>query len=154
MYKHHTSHAHNLYIYTPRFYSRGHVVNRGAKIIQREDDSKQKCRWTPTQVDCTKCNCCSNLSGHRWFELHENGENTNVLDMLTTGPFVHAQKSTTCAFHSLLKLLSIRLRNTLQSLTKQKNTEYVIDWVCANVPQVNVQRNVLTCCNKTKLVQN
>ena len=43
----------------------------------------------------------------------------NVLYMVTTGTFTHAQKSTTCAFHSLVKLLSIMLRNTPQSLTKQ-----------------------------------
>ena len=43
----------------------------------------------------------------------------NVLHMSTTGTFAHAQQSTTCAFHSLVKLLSIRLRNTPQSHTRQ-----------------------------------
>ena len=43
----------------------------------------------------------------------------NVLHMLNTDTFVHAQKSTTCAFHSLVKLLNMRLRNTPQNLTKQ-----------------------------------
>ena len=62
----------------------------------------------------------------------------NVLDMLATGTFAHAQKSSTCAFDALVKLLSILLRNTLQSVTKQLNTKYVIDWVCANVHSVNV----------------
>ena len=30
----------------------------------------------PLFFDCTTCNCCSNHCGHRWFELHENDENT------------------------------------------------------------------------------
>ena len=42
-----------------------------------------------------------------------------VVHMLTTGTFAHAQKSATCAFHSLVKLLSILYTNTLQSLTEQ-----------------------------------
>ena len=43
----------------------------------------------------------------------------NMLEMLTRSTFAHAQKSSTCAFHSLVKLLSFLLRNALQSLTKQ-----------------------------------
>ena len=43
----------------------------------------------------------------------------NVLHMLITGTFANAQMSTTCAFHSLVKLLSILLKSTPQSLTKQ-----------------------------------
>ena len=43
----------------------------------------------------------------------------NVLDMLTTDTFAHAQQSSACAFHSLVKLLRVLLRNTFQSLTKQ-----------------------------------
>ena len=45
----------------------------------------------------------------------------NVLHMLTTGTFAHAQKSTTCACHSLVKLLSIISRNTLQNLKQTMN---------------------------------
>ena len=43
----------------------------------------------------------------------------NVLHMLTTSTFAHAQKSTTSAFHSLVKLLTILLKHTPQSRTKQ-----------------------------------
>ena len=46
-------------------------------------------------------------------------ETHNVLYMLTTGTFAHAQNPSTCAFNSLVKLLSILLRNTHQSRTKQ-----------------------------------
>ena len=42
----------------------------------------------------------------------------NVFEMFATATFAHAQKSSTCTFDSLVKLLSIRLRNTLRSLTK------------------------------------
>ena len=70
-------------------------------------------------------------------------KSNNVLEMLTTGTFAHAQKSSTCAFHSLAKLLSILLINTLQKLTKLWNTASMIDWVYANVPLVNVQRYAL-----------
>ena len=76
MYGHNQSHAHSLYIYTPRFYSRCHFVNRGAQMIQRESDSNQNYIWTPTSLGCTKCNCCSNHCEHRRFEFHENDENT------------------------------------------------------------------------------
>ena len=70
-------HATNLYIYTPRYDYRGIFVNSGAKNMQRQDASNQNCLlvWTPTYVDCTKCNCYSNHCGHPWFELHENDEN-------------------------------------------------------------------------------
>ena len=56
----------------------------------------------------------------------------------TRGTFVHAQKSSACAFRSLVKLLSLLLINALQNLTKQSNTEYAIHWVCANVRLRNV----------------
>ena len=43
----------------------------------------------------------------------------NMLDMLTRGTFAHAQKSSACAFHSPVKLLSLLWIHGLQSLTKQ-----------------------------------
>ena len=46
-------------------------------------------------------------------------ETHNVHAMPTTLTFAHAQNSSACAFHSRVKLLTIRLRDTLQSLTKQ-----------------------------------
>ena len=58
-----------------------------------------------------------------------------VLYMFTTGTVVHAQKSSASAFQSPV---------TLQSITKQRNTEHMISWVWANVPQVSVQSYVLT----------
>ena len=62
----------------------------------------------------------------------------NMLEMFTRGTFAHAHKSSACAFHCLVRLLSLLLINALQSLTKQYNTEYAIHWVCANVRLVNV----------------
>ena len=43
----------------------------------------------------------------------------NVRYMPTTSTFAHAQKTSTCEFHSLVELLIILLRNTLQNITKQ-----------------------------------
>ena len=47
----------------------------------------------------------------------------NMLEMVTTSTFAYAQNSSTCAFHSLVRFLSILLKNTLQRITKQCNTE-------------------------------
>ena len=69
-------HAHNLYIYTSCFDSRGRFVDSGTPILQWEDDSNQNCLWTPTDFDCTKWNWWSNHCGHRWFKFHKNVENT------------------------------------------------------------------------------
>ena len=43
----------------------------------------------------------------------------NMLEMFTRGTLAHTQKSSACAFISLVKLLSLLLINALQSLTKQ-----------------------------------
>ena len=76
-------------------YERQHVV------------TAQHATVAQTTVGIDDLNCMNMMNTH------------NVLHMLTTGTFAHAQKSTTRAFHYLVKLLRILLRNTPQSGTKQ-----------------------------------
>ena len=64
--------------------------------------------------------------GVEYFSFMKTLEMHNVRYRITTSTFAHAQTSLKCAFHSLVGFLSTRLRSTLQSFTKQRNTEYVI----------------------------
>ena len=119
-------------------------VKSSAPLLQWEDDSNQNNWWTPTDVDCTECNCRSGHCGHRRFQLMGIMKTHKVLEMLTTSTLAHTQTSSTLAFQFLLRLLRILWRNALQSFTKQRRTECVTYCVCAHVSLVDVSSNCLT----------
>ena len=63
---------------------------------------------------------------------------TNALETLTRSTFAHARKTFTYASNSLVKVRSAILTKMVQTPSRQWNTDFVIDCVCANVPLANV----------------
>ena len=114
------SHAHNLYIYTPCFHSRGRVVDSGAPKFDSGKTMPIKTTYERQHI-LTAQNATVNqtIVGIYDFNFMKMMTTHNMLEMLTRGTFAPAQKSSACAFHSLVKLLYLLLINALQSITKQ-----------------------------------